>query len=86
MDAPDTSSSNSLRYFVVGVLCVAVLLGIYFVRLNAKVDQEREEAAERAVLCQQMERVASAAAARGLELRESCEQSSDQSSKDAVPY
>ncbi|NWD22569.1 hypothetical protein [Pseudomonas yamanorum] len=45
--------SNAFRYFVVGVLCVAVMLGAYFVRLNAQVDRQREEAAERLALCRQ---------------------------------
>lgn len=58
MQPPDDSSSNSFRYFVVGVLCVAVLLGVYFVRLNAQVDSEREAANERLALCRQMESVA----------------------------
>ncbi|WP_336604607.1 hypothetical protein [Pseudomonas sp. ADAK18] len=42
-------------YFVVGVLCAAILLGIYFVRLNAQVDQQRMQEAERLVLCRQVE-------------------------------
>ena len=57
MNAPEPASSNSFRYFVLGVLCAAVLLGIYFVRLNAEVDREREAANERLALCRQVQSV-----------------------------
>lgn len=53
MSELEPRQSNALRYFGVGVLCVAVLLGTYFVRLNAQVDRQREEAAERLALCRQ---------------------------------
>lgn len=52
---PVETSGNSVLYFVVGVLCVAVLLGVYFVRLNAQVDQQRMQDAERLVLCRRVE-------------------------------
>ena len=58
MHPPNELSSNSFRYFVVGVLCVAVLLGISFVRFNAQVDREREAANQRLALCRQVESVA----------------------------
>ena len=72
MAVPETSPSNSLRHFAVGVLCVAVLLGGYFMHINASADRQRAEAAERLVLCQQVERLASAAASGGLKLGDSC--------------
>ncbi|MBT2372313.1 hypothetical protein [Pseudomonas fluorescens] len=53
--SPVETSGNSLLYFVVGVLCAAVLLGIYFVRLNAQVDQQRMQETERLLLCRQAE-------------------------------
>jgi len=53
--SPVETSGNSLLYFVIGVLCAAVLLGIYFVRLNAQVDQQRLQEAERLVLCRKAE-------------------------------
>lgn len=37
MNAPEPPSSNGLRYLAVGVLGIAVLLGFYFIQLNAKV-------------------------------------------------
>lgn len=46
MTPPEPRSPDSLRYFAVAVLCVAVLLGIYFVQLNAKVDRQREQTVE----------------------------------------
>ncbi|WLH92609.1 hypothetical protein PSH87_11850 [Pseudomonas sp. FP453] len=73
MSAPETSPSNSLRHFAVGVLCVAVLLGGYFMHINANADRQRAEAAERLLLCQQVERMAGAAASGGLKLGDSCE-------------
>lgn len=66
-------SSNSFRYFVVGVLCVAVLLGVYFVRLNAQVDRERELANRRLALCTQVEGVARSVRPNSLEIRTACE-------------
>lgn len=53
-----TEPPNSFRYFVIGVLCVAVVLGVYFVRHNAQVDRDRELANERRVLCLQVENLA----------------------------
>ena len=72
MQRPDDSTSNSFRYFVVGVLCVAVLLGIYFVRLNAQVDSERESANERLALCKQVESVVRAVLPDNIETRDTC--------------
>ncbi|WDU65370.1 hypothetical protein LRS56_13540 [Pseudomonas poae] len=85
MHPPDDPSPNSLRYFAVGVLCVAVVLGGYFVQINAKADRQREEAAERLALCRQVERVASAATPSGVELRDSCKQLIEQSANSAAP-
>ena len=65
---PVDTSGNSFLYFVVGVLCIAVLLGIYFVRLNARIDQQRMQDAERLVLCRQVESLAQGA----LEKADSC--------------
>ncbi|WP_248751571.1 hypothetical protein [Pseudomonas sp. MWU15-20650] len=73
MNQPGTPSSHSFRYFTGGVLCVAVLLGICFMRFNARVDREREEAAERLALCQHIENVTRAAAS-GLVSPEACKQ------------
>ncbi|NWC95733.1 MULTISPECIES: hypothetical protein [unclassified Pseudomonas] len=53
MSQLEPPQSNAFRHFVIGVLCVAVVLGAYFVRLNAQVDRQREEAAERLALCRQ---------------------------------
>ena len=77
--------SNSLRYYAVGVLCVAVLLGGYIMQLNDKADRQREEAAERLALCRQVERVASVAVSGSLELRDSCKQLSEQSISRGAP-
>lgn len=81
MHQPEHSSSTSLRSLAVGVLCVAVLLGGYFVQLNAKADRQREEAAERLALCRQVERVASVATSAGLELSNTCQQLRESGSK-----
>lgn len=78
-------SSTSLRSLAVGVLCVAVVLGGYFVQLNAKADRQREEAAERLALCRQVERVASVATSGGLEIRDTCKQLSEGGSKSVTP-
>jgi hypothetical protein len=64
--------SNAFRYFVVGVLCVAVMLGAYFVRLNAQVDRQREEAAERLALCRQAAAVSRASPQDELVLVDPC--------------
>ncbi|KAA8563544.1 hypothetical protein FX985_03614 [Pseudomonas extremaustralis] len=85
MNPPAAESSNSLRYFAFGVLCVAGALGIYFVQFNAEVDRQREEAAERIALCRQVERVASAASSNSVELRETCKRLNGQSSKSVTP-
>jgi len=78
-------SANSLRYFALGVLCVAMLLGGYFMQLNAKEDRQREQAAERLALCRQVERVASVATSAGLELRDTCQQLEESGSKSVTP-
>jgi hypothetical protein len=85
MNAPEPSSSNSLRYFAVGVLCVAGLLGFYFVQLNAKVDRQREEVAQRLALCRHLESVVGATSSGHGELRETCKQLSEQLLKSAAP-
>ncbi|WP_455827004.1 hypothetical protein [Pseudomonas graminis] len=85
MKMPEPQSSNSLRYFAFGVLCVAVLLGGYFMQLNAKTDRQRQEAAERLALCRQVERVASAASAGGVELSEACKKLINQSTGNGTP-
>ncbi len=78
-------SSHGLRYFALGVLCVAGLLGGYFMQLNATADRQREEAAERLALCRQVERVASVATSAGLELRDTCKQLGESGSKSVTP-
>ncbi len=83
MHPPNDSSSNSFRYFVVGVLCAAVLLGIYFVRFNAQVDREREEANQRLALCRQVESVARSVRSSNPEIRRVCEGSNDYSAESA---
>ncbi|OAJ48385.1 hypothetical protein [Pseudomonas marginalis] len=85
MNAPELPSSHSFRYFIVAVLCVAVLLGIYFVRLNADVDREREAANERLALCRQVESVARSVLSNTLETRDTCEQLIGQTPKSATP-
>ncbi|NCE91573.1 hypothetical protein [Pseudomonas sp. L13] len=84
MNAPEPPSSNGMRYLAVGVLCVAVLLGGYFVQLNAKVDRQREEAAERLVLCRHVEAVVGVTASSHEKLQETCKQLSDQLLKGAT--
>lgn len=85
MNPPEDPSSNSFRYFVIGVLCVAVLLGFYFVRLNARVDQEREEAAERLALCQHIQSMARAALPANLQPPEACKQLKARESESVAP-
>lgn len=84
MNAPEPSSSNSVRYFVLGVLCVAVVLGIYFVQLNAHVDREREAANERLALCRQVESIARSLLPNSLDTRETCEPLNGRMSKSAT--
>lgn len=74
MNPPEPHSSNSLRYFAYGVLCVAGLLGVYFVQLNAKVDRQREEAAEHLALCRHLEAVVEVNSTRRDELQQQCKQ------------
>ena len=85
MNPSPAPSSYSFRYFAIGVVCVAVLLGGYFVRLNAQVDRERAEAVERLALCRQVERVASAASSTSLELRDTCRQVNGEAAKRVAP-
>ena len=85
MNAPEPPSSNGLRYLAVGVLGIAVLLGFYFIQLNAKVDRQREEAVERLALCRHMERAAGTAKFSNEEFRETCQQLRDQLFKSATP-
>nr|WP_282598703.1 hypothetical protein [Pseudomonas emilianonis] len=73
-----------MRYFAVAVLCIAVLLGSYFVHFNIEVDRQREEAAEHLALCSQVERVASAASSNRIELSETCNQLRGQSMKSLI--
>lgn len=78
-------ASNSFRYFVLGVVCVAVLLGVYFVRLNAAVDQQREEAAERLTLCRQVENIARAALPGNLAPGDACKELKQRQSRTEAP-
>jgi hypothetical protein len=55
------------------------------VQFNAKVDRLREESAEHLVLCRQVERVASAASSKSVELSDPCKQLNEQSSKSVTP-
>lgn len=74
MNPAEPTPSNALRYAAIGVVCVAVVLGVLFMRFNAQVDLEREEAAERLALCQHIESVARAASINGLESPDACKQ------------
>ena len=85
MNAPERSSSNSVRYFVLGVLCIAVLLGIYFVQLNAQVDRARQAANERLALCRQVESIARSLLPNSLDTRETCEPLNGRNSKSVAP-
>ena len=85
MNAPEPPSSNGLRYLAVGVLGIAVLLGFYFIQLNAKVDRQREEAAERLTLCRHLEAVVGATASSREALQETCRQLSEQLLESATP-
>ncbi|MGR2708526.1 hypothetical protein B7453_27700 [Pseudomonas sp. IB20] len=86
MNPSPAPSSYIFRYFAIGVVCVAVLLGGYFVRLNAQVDRERAEVVERLALCRQVERVAGEAASNSAELRETCRQFNGQSSNSVTSH
>ena len=85
MNPPEPPSSNSFRYFVLAVLCAAVLLGIYFVRLNAEVDREREAANQRLALCRQVESVGRSVLPNSLETQEACKQLNERISKSVTP-
>ncbi|WP_426109565.1 hypothetical protein [Pseudomonas sp. TWR1-1-4] len=85
MNPPEPPSSNSFRYFVLGVLCAAVLLGFYFVRLNAEIDREREAANERLALCRQVESVRRSVLPNSLEIHEACKHLNGRISNSATP-
>jgi hypothetical protein len=85
MNPAQSPSPNGLRYAAMGVVCAAVLLGVLFMRFNARVDLEREEAAERLVLCQHLESVARATSTSGLELLEACKQLKKRYSESDAP-
>lgn len=85
MNPPEAPTSYSFRYFVIGVLCVAVLLGAYFVQLNARVDRERKESAERLALCQHIESVARAALPSNLLPPDACKQLKTRYSESVAP-
>ena len=59
--------------------------GFYFVQLNAKVDRQREEAAERLALCRHLEAVVGATASSREALQETCKQLSEQLLKSTAP-
>ncbi|MCP1510748.1 MULTISPECIES: hypothetical protein [Pseudomonas] len=81
MQQPHHPSSNSLRYLIAAVVGIALMLGAYFMHINAQADRERAMAAERLALCQQVARVASVTANGSLDVRDTCEQLSEQSQK-----
>lgn len=85
MNPAQPPSSNGLRFAAIGVVCAAVLLGVLFMRFNAQVDLEREEAAERLVLCQHIESVARATSTTGLESLEACKQLRKRYSESVAP-
>nr|WP_314534937.1 hypothetical protein [uncultured Pseudomonas sp.] len=85
MQQPQDAPSNSFRYFVLGVLCAAVLLGFYFVRLNAEVDREREAANQRLALCRQVESVGRSVLPNSHETQEACKQLNERISKSVTP-
>ncbi|AMN80429.1 hypothetical protein [Pseudomonas azotoformans] len=82
---PPEPPSNSFRYFVLAVLCAAVLLGFYFMRLNAEVDREREAANQRLALCRQVESVGRSVLPNSLETQEACKQLNERISKSVTP-
>lgn len=85
MNPAQPPPSNGLRYAAIGVVCAAVLLGVLFMRFNAQVDLEREEAAERLVLCQHLESVARATSTAALESLEACKQLRKRYSESVAP-
>ena len=80
MYRPEPSPPLNLRHYALGVLCVALVLGGYFMHINANADRQRAEAAERLLICRQMEHIASAAVSGGVKLGDSCRQLGAQSS------
>lgn len=85
MNLPEPAAANSFRYFSIGVLCVAVLLGVCFIRFNAQVDRERLETAERLALCKHLENVARAASPARFESPEVCKQLNKRYSESVAP-
>ncbi len=85
MQPPEHSSSNSVRYLIAGVVGVALMLGAYFMQINAEADRQRQSAAERLTLCRQVARVASATAFGGADVRDTCEQLNEESNKGNPP-
>ncbi|TSD77423.1 hypothetical protein FFI16_013670 [Pseudomonas sp. KBS0710] len=85
MNPAEPPSNNGLRYAAIGVVCAAVLLGVLFMRFNAQVDLEREEAAERLLLCQHLESVARATSTTALESLEACKQLRKRYSESVAP-
>ena len=85
MQPPKHSSSNCVRYMIAGVVGVALMLGAYFMQINAEADRQRQSAAERLTLCRQVARVASATAFGGADVRDTCEQLNEESKKASAP-
>ncbi|MDY7534013.1 hypothetical protein RGV33_20420 [Pseudomonas sp. Bout1] len=85
MSELEPPQSNAFRYFVVGVLCTAVVLGAYFVRVNAQVDRQREEAAERLALCRQAASVSRTMPQNELELVDPCKHLNERYLKSPTP-
>lgn len=85
MQQPEHSSSNSVLYLVGGVVGVALMLGAYFMQINAEADRQRQSAAERLTLCRQVARVASVTAFGGADVRDTCEQLNEESKKASAP-
>lgn len=85
MSPSEPPSSNNFRYFVLGVLCAAVLLGAYFVQLNAQVDRARDAANERLALCRQVASVARSVLPNRVDAGDACEQLNERISKSLTP-
>ncbi|MGY2202258.1 hypothetical protein [Pseudomonas gingeri] len=53
-NAPEPEQGrNWFAFLVTFIVCTAVFLGVYFIRLNLEVDREREALAERLVRCRE---------------------------------
>ncbi|MGR3890665.1 hypothetical protein [Pseudomonas sp. 1152_12] len=85
MNPSEAPVTDSFRYFAIGVVCVAVLLGGYFVHFNAQVDRERAEAVERMALCRKLERMTRAASSISVELRDTCQPLNGAAPKSVAP-